>query len=80
MLWSLIVGALIGMIAGAITSEGKKMGCISNIAAGLIGSWIGELILGSWGPQLAGMALVPSIIGAIVVILIVSGIFGRRNR
>ena len=51
-LWVLIVGALIGVIAGAITSKGKSMGWISNILAGLIGSSIGQAIFGSWGPQL----------------------------
>ncbi len=36
-IWTLIVGAIIGIIAGAITSKGKSMGWISNIIAGLIG-------------------------------------------
>lgn len=29
MIWSLIVGAIIGVIAGAITSKGKSMGWIA---------------------------------------------------
>ncbi len=40
------------------------MGWIANIVAGLVGSSIGEAVLGSWGPQLAGMAIIPSIIGS----------------
>ncbi len=40
MIWSLIVGALIGMAAGAITSKGSSMGCIANIVAGLLGSFV----------------------------------------
>ncbi|KRK63830.1 MULTISPECIES: GlsB/YeaQ/YmgE family stress response membrane protein [Companilactobacillus] len=71
-LWVLIVGAIIGAIAGAITNRGKSMGWIANIAAGIVGSFIGEGILGSWGPQLAGMAIIPSLLGAIVLVLIVS--------
>ena len=39
------------------------MGIIANIIAGLVGSTIGQAILGTWGPSLAGMAIVPSIIG-----------------
>jgi uncharacterized membrane protein YeaQ/YmgE (transglycosylase-associated protein family) len=73
----LIVGALIGVIAGAITSKGKSMGWISNILAGLIGSSIGQAIFGSWGPQLAGMALVPSILGAVILVAVVSFFVGR---
>ncbi|MHC5836577.1 GlsB/YeaQ/YmgE family stress response membrane protein, partial [Lactococcus lactis] len=38
MIWSLIVGALIGLIAGAITNKGSSMGWIANILAGLVGS------------------------------------------
>ncbi|HGF7462077.1 TPA: GlsB/YeaQ/YmgE family stress response membrane protein [Enterococcus faecium] len=60
-LWVLIVGAIIGLIAGAITNKGGSMGWIANIVAGLVGSAIGQALLGSWGPQLAGMALIPSI-------------------
>ncbi|MCC6123241.1 GlsB/YeaQ/YmgE family stress response membrane protein [Weissella cibaria] len=80
MIWSLIVGALIGVIAGAITSRGAAMGWISNILAGLIGSWLGESLLGAWGPSLAGMALIPSIIGAVILVLIVSWVTTRMNK
>lgn len=65
MIWSLIVGAIIG----AITNRGESMGWISNIIAGLIGSAIGQALLGQWGPSLAGMAIIPSIIGAVILVL-----------
>ena len=50
------------------------MNWILNIIAGLVGSSIGEGLLGAWGPQLAGMAIVPSLLGAIILVLIVSWI------
>ncbi|EOA2897554.1 GlsB/YeaQ/YmgE family stress response membrane protein [Enterococcus faecium] len=78
-LWVLIVGAIIGLIAGAITNKGGSMGWIANIVAGLVGSAIGQVLLGSWGPQLAGMALIPSIIGAIIVVAVVSFFLGRSR-
>lgn len=78
MIWSLIVGAIIGAIAGAITNKGESMGWISNIIAGLVGSAIGQGLLGHWGPSLAGMAIIPSIIGAVILVLIVSTIFGSQ--
>ncbi|MBP1046712.1 GlsB/YeaQ/YmgE family stress response membrane protein [Enterococcus sp. BWM-S5] len=77
-IWSLLVGALIGVIAGAITNKGGSMGWIANIAAGLIGSAIGQALLGSWGPSLAGMALIPSIVGAVILVAVVSFFFGRK--
>ena len=60
MIWTLIVGAIIGAIGGSLSGRGKQMGCIFNIIAGLAGSYIGQAIFGHWGPHLAGMALVPS--------------------
>ncbi|OTN75700.1 general stress protein GlsB [Enterococcus sp. 8G7_MSG3316] len=78
-LWTLIVGAIIGLIAGAITNKGGSMGWIANIVAGLVGAAIGQGLLGSWGPSLAGMALVPSIIGAVIVVAVVSFFLGRSK-
>lgn len=77
MIGSLIVGALIGIIAGAITKKGESMGCIYNIFAGLVGSFVGQSLFGFWGPSLAGMAILPSILGAIIVIAVVDLFFGK---
>ena len=77
-IWVLVVGGLIGLIAGAITKRGGSMGIISNIIAGLVGSAIGQGLLGAWGPQLAGMAVIPSVVGAVIVVLSVSFVFGMR--
>ncbi|MCH3990737.1 MAG: GlsB/YeaQ/YmgE family stress response membrane protein [Lactobacillus sp.] len=74
--WVLIVGALIGIIAGWLTRRGGSMNWIANIIAGLVGSAFGEAILGYWGPQLAEMALVPSILGAVILVLLTSWLFG----
>ncbi|MFK4565912.1 GlsB/YeaQ/YmgE family stress response membrane protein [Enterococcus sp. UD-01] len=77
-LWVLIVGGVIGAIGGAITSKGKSMGIVFNIIAGLVGSAIGEAILGDWGPQVADMAIIPSVIGAVILIAVVSFFFGKK--
>lgn len=77
MLWSIIVGALIGTIAGALTKKGGSMGWIANILAGLVGSSVGQSLFGVWGPSLAGMALVPSILGAVIVVAVVSFFLGK---
>ena len=79
MIWSLIVGALIGLIAGAITKKGSSMGLIANILAGLVGSFVGQALLGTWGPSLAGMALIPSIVGAVIVVAVVSFFLSKMN-
>ena len=71
MIWSIIVGA--------ITKKGGAMGIIANIIAGLLGSSVGQALFGTWGPTLAGMALVPSILGAVIVIAVVSFFFGKKE-
>lgn len=55
------------------------MGCVTNIIAGLVGSSIGQAIFGEWGPKAAGMALIPSILGAVILVAVVSFFFGKRS-
>lgn len=55
------------------------MGWIANILAGLVGSFVGQALLGTWGPSLAGMALIPSIVGAVIMVAVVSFFLSRMN-
>ena len=50
----------------------------SIIVGGLIGSSVGQSLLGSWGPSLAGMSIIPSIVGAVIVVAVVSFLFGKK--
>ncbi|MBO2945697.1 GlsB/YeaQ/YmgE family stress response membrane protein [Paenibacillus sp. F411] len=81
-LWSLIVGGIIGWIAGLIMGRDIPGGVIGNIIAGFIGAWLGSLILGDWGPEIGDFFIVPAIIGAVALVFIVSLVMGsmRRNR
>ena len=79
MLWSIIVGGFIGFLAGAITNKGGAMGIIANVVAGLIGSSVGQSLFGTWGPSLAGMSLIPSVLGAVIVVAVVSFFFGKKD-
>ncbi|MBU8691258.1 GlsB/YeaQ/YmgE family stress response membrane protein [Priestia megaterium] len=81
-LWMLIVGGIIGWLASLITGRDVPGGIIGNIIAGFIGAWLGGLILGNWGPVLSGFAIIPAIIGSIILVLIVSFIMrkmGQKN-
>jgi len=76
----IIVGALFGWIGSIITKDNDSMGAIKNIAAGLIGSFIGGYIpFLQFGPSLAGMRIIPSLLGAIIVIVIAKLIFGKKK-
>lgn len=75
MIWSLLIGFLIGSLAGIFTE--RKYGCIGTSLAGLAGSWVGQSLFGNWGPSLAGMAIIPSVFGAAIVIAVLSYFFNR---
>ncbi|WP_442911595.1 GlsB/YeaQ/YmgE family stress response membrane protein [Lachnoanaerobaculum sp. Marseille-Q4761] len=79
MIWSIIVGGIIGFIAGEITKKGSAMGIVANVIAGLLGSSVGQALFGKWGPSLAGMSLIPSILGAVIVIAVVSYFLGKKG-
>ncbi|WP_127447852.1 GlsB/YeaQ/YmgE family stress response membrane protein [Veillonella sp. 3310] len=79
MIWSCIIGGFIGFLAGIITKKRGSMGIIAKVVAGLLGSSVGQAIFGTWGPSLAGMALIPSVIGAVIVIAVVSFFFGKKK-
>ncbi|MDM5188941.1 GlsB/YeaQ/YmgE family stress response membrane protein [Bacillus sp. DX4.1] len=71
-IWSLIVGGILGWLASLITGRDVPGGVIGNIVAGIIGSWVGTSLLGKFGPIIGGYAIVPALIGAIILIFIVS--------
>ena len=42
----------------------------TNITAGLVGSSIGQAIFGEWRPKATSMALIPSILGAVILVAV----------
>lgn len=82
-LWMLIVGGVIGWLAGMIMGRDIPGGIIGNIIAGILGSWLGGMLLGDWGPRISDFYVFQSIIGAVILIAIVSLILrsvGGRSR
>lgn len=71
-LWSLIIGGIIGWLAGVIMGRDIPGGIIGNIIAGFVGAWLGSLILGNWGPNIGTFYFIPALIGAVVLVFIVS--------
>ncbi|KXZ23802.1 hypothetical protein AXI59_07285 [Bacillus nakamurai] len=77
---SLVVAIVIGLIGSAIVGNRMPGGMIGSMIAGLIGAWIGHGLLGTWGPSLAGFAIIPAIIGAAIFVLILSFIFRGMHK
>lgn len=77
-LWSLFIGGILGLIAGAIL--GKEVPRrIWKYHYRFLGSWLGEFLLGPLGPELGGFYLIPALLGAIFCLALYSFV-ARRIR
>lgn len=68
----LFVAGIIGWIADMIVPGRLPYGWLGAIVAGLVGSWVGGLILGGFGPALGGIAIIPALLGAIILAFLAS--------
>lgn len=69
----LLVAGLVGFAAEAMV-PGRQVahGWLGAMGAGLIGSWVGTMLIGHKGPMLGGLALFPALLGAVILVLAVS--------
>lgn len=78
----LIIGALAGWIASMLTGNDEKMGAGANIAVGIIGGFLGGLIMNLLGGSgITGFnlwSLLVAIIGAVILLWIVN-MFKRKS-
>lgn len=81
----IVVGGLAGWIASLIMKTDERMGCVLNIIVGIIGAFIGglvvQLITGTgfdFGFNLT--SLIVAVIGAIILLFLVGLIRGRGAR
>lgn len=80
LIWYLIVGGVIGWIAGLILGRDIPGGVIGNIIAGIVGAWIGGKLLGSWGWKVSDFYVFPALIGALIFIFIISFILRSMRK
>lgn len=71
-LWYIIIGGILGWLAGLIVKRDVPGGILGNILAGIVGAWLGSVLLGDWGWQVSKFYVFPALIGNIILILIVS--------
>jgi uncharacterized membrane protein YeaQ/YmgE (transglycosylase-associated protein family) len=65
----LIVAAIVGAIGEMIGGVDVPGGWIGSIVVGLIGAWVGGMLI-HFGPVIGGIQVIPAIIGAILFVLI----------
>ena len=75
LIWSIIVGFFVGLIARAIMPGGDKMGLVMTTLLGIVGSLVGGVIGGVVSKPKEGAKFHPagfllSIVGALIVLFL----------
>lgn len=80
-LW-IVLGAVAGWIASIITGTDAEQGTLGNIIVGIIGAFVGGLVLDLFGTsQPTGFnvpSLLTAILGAVILLALIKG-FRRSN-
>ncbi len=80
-LLTLVIGAIAGWLGSEIF-KGGGLGLIGNIVVGILGGIVGYWLLGRLGVTLGGGiigAILTGAIGAIVILLIINLVMGKRG-
>lgn len=79
-----IIGGLAGWIASRFMNTDSQMGCLANIVVGIVGGILGGWLMTAIGLDAAGggiiFSLITAVIGACLLLWILSLVFGRRGR
>jgi uncharacterized membrane protein YeaQ/YmgE (transglycosylase-associated protein family) len=66
----LIVAAVCAGIGEMLVPGAVPGGFLASAVVGIIGAWIGTALFGAVGPSLAGVPLVPAILGSAVFVFV----------
>ncbi|MFN2475028.1 MAG: GlsB/YeaQ/YmgE family stress response membrane protein [Chthoniobacterales bacterium] len=80
LLWTIIIGGVIGIVAKLLTPGRDPGGCIITILLGIAGSFLAGFLGRTMGWYQEGQpaGFIFSVVGAIILLLIYRMIFGRR--
>ncbi|WP_411345227.1 GlsB/YeaQ/YmgE family stress response membrane protein [Paenibacillus sp. WLX1005] len=76
---SLILAIIIGIIGNALAGDNMPGGIIGAAIAGFVGSWLGALLFGNFGPVIGDFAIIPAIIGTAIFVFLL-GLVSRLLR
>jgi len=68
----LVVAAVCAWIAGAIVPGAVPGGFLTAMVLGVVGAWLGTRMIGQFGPTLAGVPLLPAILGSGILIFVLA--------
>ncbi|HVM13113.1 MAG TPA: GlsB/YeaQ/YmgE family stress response membrane protein [Egibacteraceae bacterium] len=79
---TLIIGLIIGALARLVTPGTAGLGCLPTVAVGVGGAFLGQLIAGALGVgygEQGLLGLLFSVLGAVLILLLLQAIAGRRR-
>jgi uncharacterized membrane protein YeaQ/YmgE (transglycosylase-associated protein family) len=78
----LIVAAVCAALAEKLVPNTVPGGFFTSAIVGIIGAWLGVSLIGNVGPDLAGVPLLPCILGSAVFVFVISLLARmlRKNR
>lgn len=82
-LGTLLVGLIIGALARLAVPGTGGLGCLATVAVGVGGAFLGQLLataLGFGVTDEGWLGLLFSVLGAILILLVLQAIAGRRRR
>jgi uncharacterized membrane protein YeaQ/YmgE (transglycosylase-associated protein family) len=79
-LLTLLIAGVVGALADSVVPGRLPYGWLGAILAGLFGSWLGTLLIGHVGPSLAGIPIVPALLGAVIIAVVANVLFKRSYR
>ena len=76
MIWSLIIGGIVGWLASILMKADMQMGLIANILVGIVGSALGFWLAGKLGLAGGGMVvqLIVGVAGAALLIFLLRAV------
>lgn len=66
----LLIATGCALIGSALVPGGIPGGLLGAMVVGLLGAFLGVRLLGSFGPGLVGVSLVPTILGSALLVLL----------
>ncbi len=77
---TLFMAGLIGWAADAVVPGRLPGGWLGAALAGIVGGFVGSLLLGNLGPNLFGVRVIPAFFGALAVVVVAQLSVGYRSR
>jgi uncharacterized membrane protein YeaQ/YmgE (transglycosylase-associated protein family) len=78
----IVLGGIAGWLASIVTKRNDRMGCITNIIAGVVGAAVGGWVFSLFGgPDVTGFnlpSLIVAFVGAVIVLAVIN-LFTRKK-